>query len=529
MNRDNLPEGHGTPTKTLRQKAEMLLRKSRTDISGMSNEEVQSMVYDLQVHQIELKLQNEELLTAQLELANSRDEFSDLYDFAPVGYLTLDDKGVIQLANLTVAGMFGIARSGLLNRNLSDFVKRGFQDELYLHLQSVMGAAATVRCELTMVCGNGDEWVMRMESLGYNREKFVSADATGASCIRTAIIDVTKQRESEAWEVQAERSRLLVENLPAGVIFVDHEQIEINHAAEEITGYARDEITTLDHWFEELFGPRALENRAFFETRRRDGFPIIDVVALRRKDGTERLVRIARHGFDGHVVWLLNDVTEQKQLESHLLDIADQEQRRIGHDLHDGLGQVLTGLTLMADSMAIDLQAQGLKESKVAERIAKQAEFCLEQVRDLARGLNPVEIDSQGLVSALTQLADQASTSYQINCEFAGDAEVNLDFSKTATHLYRIAKEAITNGTKHGKADRIDVQLRKSAEGLVLSVTDNGCGIAESETTIRGIGMRSMSYRADLIGGTLLVEPAESGGTVVTCNVPEPTILPAKI
>ncbi|MEE4146508.1 MAG: PAS domain S-box protein [Halieaceae bacterium] len=151
--------------KKLRRQAESMVRASPADISSMTEEETQHLVYELQVHQVELELQNEELREAQMELAAARDRFADLYDFAPMGYLTLDRAGRVVEANLTVATLLGIRRSELLGAVFSDFVAPDYQDTAYLHWQEVFSSARRQVCELELQRGDNCPLTVRLESM----------------------------------------------------------------------------------------------------------------------------------------------------------------------------------------------------------------------------------------------------------------------------------------------------------------------------------------------------------------------------
>ena len=148
----------------LRKQAEARLRASSADVSSMSEDQIHSLVYELQVHQVELELQNEELREAQMELASSRDRLADLYDFAPTGYLTLDSSGRIVEANLTAATLLGVRRGGLLAANFSDFVAPDSQDAAYLYLQEVFSSVRRRVCELELQHGDSASMTVRLES-----------------------------------------------------------------------------------------------------------------------------------------------------------------------------------------------------------------------------------------------------------------------------------------------------------------------------------------------------------------------------
>lgn len=245
---------------------------------------------------------------------------------------------------------------------------------------------------------------------------------------------------------------------------------------------------------------------------RRDNGSYAHIVdrALRACDEEGRPVR---------VLGTMLDVSSRRALEKQVLEAATETQRAIGHDLHDGVGQELTGLVMLADSLTEALRRKSLPENQLAEKISVGIERTLEQVRNLARGMNPVEVDPHGLASALIELADHACQLYGIECQFSCSDGLFVNDSETATQLFRIAQEAITNAVKHGHATRIVVELSLFDGVVELKVIDNGCGISEKDLE-KGTGMRSMLYRADVIGGTLQIAPRHQYGTIVTCKLP---------
>ena len=222
---------------------------------------------------------------------------------------------------------------------------------------------------------------------------------------------------------------------------------------------------------------------------------------------------------NGEALALVRDVTDRKQLEKELVEISHREQTRIGQDLHDGLGQHLTGITFLTRALETKLNAKGLAEGAEAAEIGRLVLEALSQTRTLARGLFPVELESKGLVAALRELASTVESFSKISCTF----ECGEDFPKLNSvaemHLFRLAQEAINNCVKHGKARHVALQLKRlDASRLTLSVDDDGVGIAKDSTQARGLGLRIMKYRAQKIGGALEIAPSVSGGTRVECT-----------
>lgn len=217
----------------------------------------------------------------------------------------------------------------------------------------------------------------------------------------------------------------------------------------------------------------------------------------------------------------LGHVVERKRLEKRIADTTEMEQRRIGGDIHDGVGQEITGLRHVAQTHLELLQQQSSPAVETAMRIAEWLETIQSQLRTIIRELVPVELDQHGLVSALEALCTQVSKTHSLSCDVTieGDS-VSVTDPRMATHFYRIAQEAIRNAVKHAEASQIHVTLEGNDKELSLQVADDGVGIPQDETKVFGVGMHSMAYRANLIGARLQTGRSAQGGTLIRCSIP---------
>ena len=227
-----------------------------------------------------------------------------------------------------------------------------------------------------------------------------------------------------------------------------------------------------------------------------------------------------QHGAVEFIIASGIDITERKRLEEEVLEISGQERRRIGQDLHDGVCQVLGGINVLAKVLAQKLAIKSPAEAEEATTISGYVKQAMTQARDLARGLSPVELDAGGLMAALEELAASTGKLFHISCEFHWDSPVLMEDNVKATHLYRIAQEAIHNAMKHGRATGIVLRLTTDGQHLILSIADNGIGFPAQTVETKGMGMRTMKYRASSIGGTLEIGPVEPHGTQVSCRFP---------
>ncbi len=225
----------------------------------------------------------------------------------------------------------------------------------------------------------------------------------------------------------------------------------------------------------------------------------------------------------GNVVFLLalgNDVTERKHLEQEVLEIRERERQRIGQDLHDGLGQQLTGMSFLARALERKLEERGLAEAVDARSLRQQTTDALVQTRFLARGLLPVGFDAPGLPAALGELAATARDLFHLECIPHIDPAVQVDNEQVAAHLYQIAREAVTNAARHANATRVIIELAWTDGELRLVVTDDGVGILEAAADSKGLGLRIMRHRGHLIHAKIDVSRGPDGGTIVRCILP---------
>ena len=217
----------------------------------------------------------------------------------------------------------------------------------------------------------------------------------------------------------------------------------------------------------------------------------------------------------------LGHVIERKRLEKEIADAAEREQSRIGSDMHDGIGQELTGLRFLAQTHADALASGESPEADLAQRIAAGLETVQQQLRAVIRDLVPVELDQEGLVSALRSLAERTTETHRIDCRLVCEQPVAVHDNVLARHVFRIVQEAVNNAVKHADAELIAVRLDEHGNYLRLQIVDDGMGIPPRTERTSGLGLRSMAFRANLIGARLRIEPGQMGGTVVSCVVPK--------
>ncbi|MBI4663031.1 MAG: response regulator [Verrucomicrobia bacterium] len=385
-----------------------------------------------------------------------------------------------------------------------------------------------------IITGQGDERVavevMKRGALDY-LVKDVNFLEFVPTVVRRALQQVDQQEKLAATEAALKKNRELlqavVETTSSLIVVVDADSriVLFNRACEEVTGYRREEVVggtvsdlslppEWDHALRRKPGQAATASLSEpYE------YPCVT------KTGDRRIIEwrcTLLPGATGDRPLLLGtgvDVTDRKRLESEILRISDLEQQRIGQDLHDGICQQLAGIELMGQVLEQNLAKKAKADAAQAARVTEHVRETIAQIRLLVRGLSPVALEYEGIMTALQELAASSQRLFKIPCAFKCAVPLAVSDLATATHLYRIAQEAVNNAVKHSKAKRIEIRLEEDAQHLVLAVCDDGVGLGDEHCHSKGMGLRIMKYRAGMIGGKLVFRKRPNGGTTVLCSV----------
>lgn len=323
------------------------------------------------------------------------------------------------------------------------------------------------------------------------------------------------------------RLRAILDTAVEGIITIDERGVidSVNPATERIFGYTAAEMVGRNI---SMLMPEPYRSGhdsyigAYLKTGRRKIIGIGREVVGLRKNGTsfpmDLSVSEVRIGERRLFTGMVRDITDRRRLEKEVLEATAREQRRIGQDLHDGLGQQLAGIALMSNALAQSLQATAPAHAPQAAKIAAHIRNAIQHTRSLSRGLAPVELNGTGLMAALGQLAQNVQSMSGIECVFRADAPVIIEDNNAATHLFRIAQEAVNNAVKHSGARRIDVLLTALPERVILAIHDDGRGFP-AQPGATGSGLRIMQYRAGVLGASLAIQRPDTGGTSVVCSI----------
>jgi PAS domain S-box-containing protein len=400
-----------------------------------------------------------------------------------------------------------------------------------LYLQAFIGVVSSTGLVLAAVISERKRAEDGLRSAHAELEVRVNERTAGLTRANAALQDeiAAHKRAEQALTTSEARFGNFLETAPDAIVIVsrDGRIRRVNAQTEQMFGYARVELEGQPL---EMLLPRRYRRS---HEGHRDGFfsspkvrPMgtgLELFGL-RKGGAEFPVEISLSPMntqDGPVVCgTIRDVTERKRLEAEILKIAEREQRRIAQDLHDGLGQQLAGIWCLSDVMQKNLSDRSAPDAEAAAKISELLKTALNQTRNLARLLHPIEAEPTGLMSALETMASNVEGLFHIACEFQCDPPVLLRDNTVATQLYRIAQEAVSNAVRHGRPGKLEICLSATPEQLTLTVTDDGAGLSAAAHQGQGMGMRIMNYRASKIGGSLKFRSGNGTGTCVECSLP---------
>lgn len=320
-------------------------------------------------------------------------------------------------------------------------------------------------------------------------------------------------------------SALMVVTDPEGRI------VSVNPACERLTGLSFGVLRGQDFAALFLSGPAVSPSQAFPGHRETSGPVQQEEAYFTSPAGARRLIAWSTtplrndQGALEYYIASGMDITERRRLEQEILEVSDREQKRIGQDLHDGLCQMLAGIDMLAVVLKNKLSDQELPEAADADIISGYVRNAIVQARLVSRGLSPVELETHGLMAALEELAAATEKLFKVGCKFECPVPVHIRDNAAAIHLYRIAQEAISNAIRHGKAGHILINLRENESHGILTIQDDGCGLPVKRDEMapvkgRGMGLRTMNYRAAILGADLTLQPGKECGTVVRCQFP---------
>lgn len=340
-----------------------------------------------------------------------------------------------------------------------------------------------------------------------------------------SIRDITERRQAEeALKYSEEKFSKAFRSSPQAMMISTLDQgriVDVNQTYLDMMGYEKDQVMGMTasafHPYNGELGYSDIikDITASDRIKNRD-------VTLETADGMIRYGYMSAEIIDIRgipcMLTSINDITEQRRLESDILRVSEEERRKIGHDLHDDLGQHLVGIEALGTLLRQRLDAETHPEAYRAAEIVSLIREATKKTRDLSKGLCPVDMDEGGLVSSLTEFAAHIEKVFGVICRFYCLTTLKISNNAVATNLFRIAQEAVNNALRHGKARHIKISLVPVAHSVCLVVSDKGCGIKNSGRS-QGLGLSIMGYRAKSIRADLTIRSDNKKGTRVICRI----------
>ena len=560
----------------LRRRAEAHLSERprvRTSAAG-----TRRLLHELEVHQIELEMQNTELQNARDELEGTLEKYTDLYDFAPVGYFSMDESGVILEANLMGATLLGVERSRLVNRRLLLFVSPTSRPIFLDFLEKLFTRPKDQDCEALLQKEDGGTfWA------SFRATSAVLLKGTRRWC-RVAVSDITARKQ--AAEVLRQNEALfsgLVAQAPIGVYVVD-DRMRLQQVNPKALPVFRKVHPLIGRDLSQIMhilwpGPVADEVMKHFQHTLKTGKPYFsgDFSARRHDIGVEEvyewhLRRVTLPAGQHGLVCFFTDITERKKAEEtkrrvaalaasnqkleqeivrrqtvedalrkseqHEMQLSEQarhlahqvllaqeeERKRISRELHDVIAQTLTGINVRLATLkkGAALNTKGLEQN--IARTQKLVEHSVKIIHQFARELRPAVLDDLGLIPALQTFMKHFRAETGIRVSLSAVAEVERVNGDKRTVLYRVAQEALTNIARHAHASRADVTIQKLDGAICMTIEDDGKGF-QAERVLHGkkqerLGVLGMRERVEMVSGNFTVQSAPGKGTTVRVQIP---------
>ncbi|MCX5859274.1 MAG: PAS domain S-box protein [Proteobacteria bacterium] len=463
---------------------------------------------------------------AETALKESEEMYRTLIETSPDVITLLDMEGRITYATGKIYEMYGYkTEKDFLGKKVLDFVSPKDRERVSSNLMKSARLGSLRGNEYPILRKDGKVIITEVSSA-------LIKDAHGQPKGMIAINrDVTERKHSEeALRESEEMYRTLVETSPDAIVSTDL-KMRVTAASQrtlELFGADKKE-DLIGKMSLELTDPKDYRENLRNINKIAKGKVVRNVEQVfSRVDGTKfigeanaALLKDASGNPTG-LLASIRDITERKRMEKEILEIAARERRRVGHDLHDGLGQHLTAISFMNKVLENKLVSKCPAEAREAGKISKLISEAITQSRDLARGVNPVEPRADGLMVSLRQLSVNLERLFKVSCAFQCPRRVLVDDNIISTNLYYIAQEATSNAIKHGKAQHVKVRLAVVRNKLTISVSDDGVGIPKNFKINGGLGLQIMDYRSKIIGANLSIQPGRKSGTTVTCSLPAP-------
>ncbi len=428
-----------------------------------------------------------------------------IYDLQTLDYLQINDAAVKS---------YGYTREEFLGMNLRDIRPKEDIQKVIDDVARIESGGIEQNKIWRHLTKSGELKYVEISSITiqYNGKR---ARMSIANDVTSIINNQENMRQSE------ERYRHLVENLPAGAVLVQGEELYFNKAVADITGYSRDEVNTLDSWFQKLYTGDAKLIRQYYEQDKAANFGLARTVSLTTKGGAKRWATFFAYKFETGEVWLIQDVTEQKKTDeliiNSIIEAEDRERKRIAEELRDGLGNLLVSANFMLEKVMEDLSQLTTEQQEYLNNAVELIRHATTGTRSIAANLIPLNLVEADITDILKDFFAKTQISTRLTLNFKSEVNKPIVNPNLANNLYRIAQEAIHHITKHSNATHVIAKLTNNISSLIFTIEDNGLQTsAAGEEAI----LTNITNRVKTIGGTMEVKSVADGGTRLTVVVP---------
>ncbi|HEY1052355.1 MAG TPA: PAS domain S-box protein, partial [Prosthecobacter sp.] len=464
------------------------------------------------------------LVAAEEALREAQARSHNLLQSNAAAVVAFDKKFNIVDANPAACRLLGYAKKALLRLSTQDLAAQGHHADLLRLLRSIKDQQKPSQVVELALARQDDKPVAVLAA----STSFRGADGDFEQGV-LILMDITKrQQEQEGLRQEALFNKIMLEHAPVaiGLLNSSGHVMRVNSASQKLFGFELKEIKGQKMWkIPMLTAAETSASRRRFEELMNGATKTSAIIPMKTRKGEIRQVQVENTAVrtednETYVVSTGVDVTEQRKLEAEVIRVAEQEHIRIGHDLHDGVGQTLTGVASLVEALADSLEGQNKLD---AQRIHTLVRTAITETRRLSHGLSPVAVKYRGLACGLELIAETVRENFRRNCIFQSEESMLVVSQDSEIHLFRIAQEAINNAIRHGGATNMRISLRrKSPTQGIMEIGDNGRGFpaGKSGAQQEGIGLRVMEHRAHLIGGELTIQASKGRGVRVVCHFP---------
>ncbi|NBC03921.1 MAG: PAS domain S-box protein [Bacteroidetes bacterium] len=447
----------------------------------------------------------------------------DLLNYIQHGIIVIDIEGTILYCNSASEKMLGYTSQEITGKSIK-FLHEKDECSIVQKLIDKCENKEKYKAKWCAKCKNGTRIWLDVQS-----NTLLDDENKKRYCVITINSIQSLEKIKTRLEKTTALERTILETSADAIITSDEggKILDFNRAAIQMFGFEKKEVIGKNiQGIIPYFNPKNLDLFIKRYNKRMETISKgedIDMQGLRKNGSSVHInISVSDVPWNGQrmFVMIIRDLTQKRELEKQMIDIANEERRRIGRELHDGLGQMLTGIRMVAESLARKLKANEIPGAGEVQEISEMVREADEHARAISRGLVEVHLIEKGLSNALDNLAARIVKTFGIDCVYTENGQIEFDDHTNALHIYRIIQEAVTNAVRHADAANIRICLSKDESNVVITIEDDGVGFESGKGSREGSGIKIMKYRADLLGGTIDIYRTDDNTTVLRCIIP---------